>query len=77
MLTSINLYVDNASITSCLPNSNNNMYTLCISNFNWPTANISLGACYANWTPEMETTLVSCALPTTPTPTSQKILTTT
>jgi hypothetical protein len=39
------------------PNSEYNY----VSNYNWPVANISLSACYANWNDEYQTKPVSCA----------------
>ena len=72
-MTNINFFDSYGNITTCFPK--NNMYvTSQISYYNWPTANISLGDCYANWTPELETTPVSCAPPAT---TTQKVPTTT
>ncbi|XP_070493901.1 leucine-rich repeat-containing protein 15-like [Chironomus tepperi] len=55
----INFYDSYGNLTTCLPK--NNMYTSSISSWSWPMANVSLEVCYANWTPELELTPVSCA----------------
>ena len=74
-MTNLNFYGTYENITSCIPK--NNMYTSSIGSWNWPMANISLGNCYANWTPELESTPVSCATPVDPSITTPKIPTTT
>ncbi|CAG9806319.1 unnamed protein product [Chironomus riparius] len=70
MSTNINFYDSYENTTNCFPKMN--MYTSSISGWSWPMANISLGNCYANWTPELELTPVSCATPSVDT-TTQKI----
>lgn len=61
--SSINININDnyGNTTTCLPK--NNMYTTSISSWSWPVANISIDTCYANWTPELEFTPVSCAPP--------------
>jgi hypothetical protein len=55
--------------TSCIPT--NSFYSQ-IYNSNWPTANISLSACYANWKEDFQTRPVSCASIGSPETTTKK-----
>lgn len=74
MSTMLSFFDSYENITTCFPK--NNMYTSSISSWSWPMANISFEDCYANWTPELELTPVSCAPPTDDT-TTQKVPTST
>jgi len=75
MMAMLSFYDTYENTTSCIPR--NSMYASSIGSWNWPIANISLGDCYANWTPELELTPVSCAPPVDPSITTPKVPTTT